>query len=258
MNRKRIAFTLIELLVVISIIALLIALLLPALGKAKESARTTQCLNKQKQLVLAMNLYAGDADGRMPWNNWLAYDRVGNPGWLYEGQPQQQNGVLHSTPTIGDVSSGVFFELMGGEHDVYRCPDDPPPHNLGMSHQWTTYIMNGAVNGYGRLGDKTFRLDDFNSNDVIFWEGPTEDNSIPGQWNDGSSSPNERMGFRHLAGQTLGQVDGHVEVWTARQWNEEVLKGGNKGRALVYSRVWADPTFSKTNPGRAGGRGGRR
>src|SRR5205807_7022069 len=64
--RTRVGFTLVELLVVIGIIALLIAILLPALGKARESANSLKCQAQERQIVQAMMLHAIEHHGYMP------------------------------------------------------------------------------------------------------------------------------------------------------------------------------------------------
>src|SRR2546423_13310284 len=87
------AFTLIELLVVIGIIGVLLAMLLPALGKAREQAKAVQCAAQLRQIGIAFNSYAVNYRGALPsWSGWHVYGGNGageddpGPGWAEELQ----------------------------------------------------------------------------------------------------------------------------------------------------------------------------
>jgi prepilin-type N-terminal cleavage/methylation domain-containing protein len=137
LQSRRLAFTLIELLVVIAIIAILAALLLPALGKAKAKAVQTQCLSNLKQLNLAMVLYCGDNQDKTPGPESVPGQDI---WWWYKELDKAYAGVKGPS---------------GSNDVVFRCPKDrgwaPNPYYLIPHWQnslldYSSYVFNGCDN----------------------------------------------------------------------------------------------------------------
>ena len=119
----RAGFTLIELLVVIAIIAILAAMLLPALAKAKEHARAIQCMNNTRQLMTAWRLYAEDNNEGLPY----AYATVANvvqynwvPGILDLTVPTAQ---ANWDPTT-TIEKSIIWQYTGKSPGIWTCPSD--------------------------------------------------------------------------------------------------------------------------------------
>ncbi len=119
-------FTLIELLVVIAIIAILAALLLPALGRSKLQAQGIQCLNNSKQMLLAWRMYAEDSADRVP----SAY---GNPGvWIpdsasmsWSGNPITDGANRANWDIDVMITKSCLWPYCVKDAAVWRCPGDP-------------------------------------------------------------------------------------------------------------------------------------
>jgi prepilin-type N-terminal cleavage/methylation domain-containing protein/prepilin-type processing-associated H-X9-DG protein len=136
-HTKRAAFTLIELLVVIAIIALLIGILLPALGKARDSGRQIKCMNQTRQITMALTVYANDFKGKFSPNMiqgggrlaeyWFDEIRLGP--YLPQADPADQ-------PVTG-------YQTLGG--GVLACPN----HIDGSRSYTMNYWASSAVGSVG-------------------------------------------------------------------------------------------------------------
>ncbi len=241
-GRQLAGFTLIELLVVIAIIAILAAMLLPALASAKDKARRTTCINNQKQIILAAHMYAGDFGDHLPYPNWNPpWDVV---GWLYDGTagspPNLSIAPYNMHPELA-YQGGLLWTYLGKTIGVYKCPTDLATDTPGYkirANKLSTYVWNGAVCGFGDV-KSGYKLGNFNQDAFIGWE---PDEYAPGggtAYNDASSYPNPAtdaaLGHRHgkIGGIVMG-VSGSVLFVKYEDWARLALESGKNS-------IWCNP-----------------
>jgi len=141
-----IGFTLIELLVVIAIIAILAAMLLPALSSAKEKANQVRCLSNHRQLAIAWFMYKDDNAGHLvvddPWGG------TNYPSWVYGSM-----AVASEATNTALIKAGLLYPFTPNP-SVYRCPSDQTGHvrSYSMQSQLACYMNGNQYDGEAAMG----------------------------------------------------------------------------------------------------------
>jgi type II secretory pathway pseudopilin PulG len=197
----------VELLVVIGIIAILIAILLPALSRARKQAAATKCVSNLRQLMMATIMYANDNKGFLPYTG--LDDAPGKPtggqyfaNWLYNPNPPPAGsppgtGTVSTGFTPDDVKSGALYEYLTNAQ-VYRCPlDSSPPSFMAdgvtpLFNALTSYVMNSSLCNWEwdapptpgvpwstmhlpstyTTGHPLHKISEFRGYNVAFWDYP--------------------------------------------------------------------------------------
>ncbi len=236
MKKSRTNFTLIELLVVIAMIAILAAMLLPALNKARETARTSTCVSNKKQVLLGIGMYLDNYQNNLVgWVNGKTYVY-----YLLEENYLPNASSAASCPTLENPSLDLPIRLDNGNYTtgsqrVFAIPRNIQdnawgkylgescylPAGAGSSKQW-----NSAFN-FNKIGNKMLLGDSALMSNFTAWAG----------FGAMGNSADGAVGIYHHSGRnTIGWTDGHVASMVPTEFKEAnpyAVKYLSSNRALL-------------------------